>query len=163
MDKEITHVAFADESNWNDGRFRSVAVLSSPIEKVKDVDNEIVTLLDNNKELKWSYIKNERAKETAKKILDIILKYVVRREVVIDVLIWDIQDSRHNVVGRDDIANLQRMYYHILSNVVKKRWSGSCVWKIHPDQHSAMDWITVENSIKNQAKKYQDNVAKTFF
>jgi len=162
-DKEITNVEFADESNWNDGRYRSVAVVSLPIEKVKDIENEIVTLLDNNKELKWSYIKNERAKETAVKILDIILKYVVQRQLVIDVLIWDTQDSRHNVVGRDDIANLQRMYYHILSNVTKKRWGGSGIWQIHPDEHGAMDWRTVENSIKNQAKKYRNNVAKTFF
>lgn len=61
-----------------------------------------------------------------------------------DVLTWDTEDSRHRIKGRDDIANLQRMYYHLFKNALK-RWSGSNTWILYPDQNSALDWETVQD------------------
>jgi len=61
------------------------------------------------------------------------------------VLVWDIQDSRHAIVGRNDIANLQRMYYHLFRNVLRARWPNEAIWRLHPDEHTAIDWETIED------------------
>ena len=48
-------------------------------------------------------------------------------------------DSRHTVQGRDDLANYERMFYHLLNNSMKKR-PKSATWHIRPDQRSGIDW-----------------------
>lgn len=67
----------------------------------------------------------------------------------IDILIWDISDSRHNIKKRDDIENLQRMYYHLFHNVMRKRWPSDAIWRFHPDKHTAIDWMTVKECLNN--------------
>jgi hypothetical protein len=79
----------------------------------------------------------------------------------VDVLIWDIQDSRHNVPGRDDIANLQRMYYHLFRNVLRARWPDDAIWRLHPDEHTVLDWETVKDCL--EAKSTSIEVDCTLF
>jgi hypothetical protein len=56
-----------------------------------------------------------------------------------------IEDSRHKIRDRDDVANLQRMYYHIFKNVLSKRWPDKSSWILYPDQNTAIDWDTIED------------------
>jgi len=63
----------------------------------------------------------------------------------IDVVVWDMQDSRHDVPRVDEIADLQRMYYHLFKNVLRMRWPNGSVWRLCPDEHTAMDWGSVED------------------
>ena len=58
----------------------------------------------------------------------------------IDILIWDTYDSRHKIQGRDDIRNLERMYYHLFKNVFQCRWPLECTWQVFPDENSALNW-----------------------
>jgi hypothetical protein len=58
----------------------------------------------------------------------------------IDVLTWDIEDSRHNVRGRSDIRNLRRMYYFLFGDVLRKRGPDQAVWQVFPDESSAEPW-----------------------
>jgi hypothetical protein len=67
----------------------------------------------------------------------------------VDVVVWDIEDSRHKVRGRDDIENLARMYYHLFQNVMQARWPKSAVWRFHPDEHTAIDWETMGNCLQS--------------
>ncbi len=46
---------------------------------------------------------------------------------------------------RDDIANLQRMYYHLLKNVLQARWPDYSEWNIFPDEHTGLNWNEVED------------------
>ena len=63
----------------------------------------------------------------------------------VDTLIWDTQDSRHQIRGRDDVANLQRMYYHLFKNVLQRRWPTGSTWQLYPDENTALDWTTVQD------------------
>ncbi|MDW8411844.1 MAG: DUF3800 domain-containing protein [Acidobacteriota bacterium] len=63
-------------------------------------------------------------------------------------MIWDIEDSRHKLIGRDNIANLQRMYYHLFRNVLRLRWPDYAVWRLHPDEHTALNWKTVQDYLE---------------
>jgi hypothetical protein len=58
---------------------------------------------------------------------------------------WDTYDSRHNVKGRDDVTNLQRMYYHLFKNVLRNRWPDGSIWELFPDEHTELDWENVQN------------------
>jgi carbonic anhydrase len=51
----------------------------------------------------------------------------------------------HKIRDRDDVANLQRMYYHIFKNVLSKRWPDKSSWILYPDQNTAIDWDTIED------------------
>jgi len=76
------------------------------------------------------------------------IENAIARKLRVDVLIWDIQDSRHKVPGRNDIANLQRMYYHLFRNVLRARWPNDAVWRLYPDEHTALDWETVRECLE---------------
>ena len=66
----------------------------------------------------------------------------------VDVLIWDMEDSRHKEVpDRDDKADFSRMYYHLLHSVLKLRWPDGARWLICPDQHGEMDCMTLEQCL----------------
>ena len=46
--------------------------------------------------------------------MDFVIEQALQGALGEDVLTWDTEDSRHKIKGRDDIANLQRMYYRPL-------------------------------------------------
>ncbi len=149
MSMEVTHIGFSDESNWNKGRFRSLGLVTLENEYLECFTQELRQLLNDSgiKEFKWSNLRGARERFAAIKLCDFAIKYVSRRLLRIDVLVWDIQDSRHNVQGRDDIENLQRMYYHLFRNVLRMRWPDNAVWRLYPDEHTAMDWQSVEDCL----------------
>ena len=147
MSRRITHVGFSDESNWNSGRFRSLSLVTLPIEVLATASEELRNLLNDSgvTEFKWKKLRGARERFAAIKMIDFALKYALAGTLRIDVLIWDINDSRHNIQGRDDIANLQRMYYHLFRNVLQMRWPDNAVWQLFPDEHTALDWQRIED------------------
>lgn len=143
--KEVTHCAFSDESGYNTGRYRSIGMVSLPIEIRHEFERNIRTILEQSEvnEFKWNKLKTAKSRFCAKDIIDIVIQYAIDGKIRIDVLVWDTQDSRHKILGRDDIANLQRMYYHLLKNVLNERWPRKSVWELYPDKQSAIKWDTV--------------------
>jgi len=96
------------------------------------------------KEIKFEKVRGHRPKvEAAICFYNLAIDYSAKRKIRIDVLIWDLQDSRHTVVGRDDIANLHRMYYKVLTNL-SHRWHIN-EWKIIPDENSAINWEEIRD------------------
>lgn len=150
---EVTHVGFGDESNWNKGRFRSIGLVTTTVAALDDLNRQLTQILADSgvSEFKWQKLRQACERSAAKKMCDLAVAAALRQQVRVDVLIWDIQDSRHKVPGRDDIANLQRMYYHLFSNVLRARWPNNAVWRLHPDEHTAMDWQTVQDCLHNVA------------
>lgn len=149
MTYKITHIGFADESNWNIGRFRSLSLVTLPIEYLGGLEDELWALLKDSKvrEFKWKKLRGAKERFAAVKMCGFAVKHASARRLRIDVLVWDIEDKRHSIHGRDDIANLQRMYYHLFRNVLRARWPDDAVWRLHPDENSAMDWKTVEDCL----------------
>lgn len=155
--RQVTHVGFSDESNWNRGRFRSLGLVTVPVGVLDDLNQELWVLLAQSaiREFKWKRLRQTRERLAANKMCDFTIEHALNRSLRVDVLIWDVQDSRHNIPGRDDIANLQRMYYHLFRNVLRLRWPDNAVWRLHPDEHTGMDWNTVQDCLENVADRLE--------
>jgi hypothetical protein len=137
-----TYIAYSDESRYNLGRFRGIGMISLPSEHLAVITEQLKVALEesNVKEFKWSKLRTAKYRFAAQKIIEICLNSALRGILRTDVLIWDIRDSRHDIIGRDDLANLQRMYYHLLKNVLKLRWPSGSSWFLFPDEQSAIKW-----------------------
>jgi hypothetical protein len=123
------------------------------------LENELLRLLEESgvSEFKWNELDGARERFAAIKMCEFAIENALARKLRVDVLIWDIQDSRHNVPGRDDIANLQRMYYHLFRNVLRARWPDDAIWRLHPDEHTALDWETVKDCLEAKSTSIQED------
>lgn len=143
--EKITHIAFSDESYWNQGRFRSVGMVTMKLDALRPIENSLTKLLQDSglSEFKWEKVRSARERLAAEKLYRYAVECAVCCKVRIDVLRWDIEDSRHKIASRDDTANLQRMYYHLFKNVLRKRWPDESIWQLCPDEHTGIDWNDV--------------------
>ncbi len=157
MSSTITHIGFADESYWNTGRFRSLGVVTLSFDSLKTLDGEARCLLDESgvPEFKWKKLDGAKRRFAAEKLCRFAAERAFARQLRVDVLVWDIEDSRHKIARRDDIANLERMYYHLFRNVLRVRWPDNAVWKLHPDEHTALDWETVQDCLANKSSSVE--------
>ena len=151
MSATVTHIGLADESHWNTGRFRSLGLVTTSLNLHATLEDELLRLLEESgvSEFKWKKLDGAREKFAAIKMCEFAIENALARKLRVDVLIWDIEDSRHKVPGRDDIANLERLYYHLFRNVLRARWPDDAVWKLHPDEHTALNWETLQECIEN--------------
>jgi hypothetical protein len=143
--KNFTHICYADESNWNSGQYRSICTISLPLENLEIVKANIgKSLLESNvSEFKWKKLDSAKYRYAAEKIIKFIIEAASKRLLRVDVIIWNTQDSRHTIELRDDEANLGRMYFHLLKNVLNKRWDNKAVWHLCPDEHNQINWDTL--------------------
>lgn len=157
MRDKVTHVGFSDESNWNKGRFRGLGLVTLPLILLSDLEDELRSLLRESRiaEFKWKKLRGAKERFAAKKMFRFAVDYATKGKLRVDVLIWDINDRRHKVVGRDDIANLQRMYYHLFRNVLRARWPDSAVWRLHPDEHTGLDWETIQDYLDAKSTNFE--------
>lgn len=148
-----THVGFSDESHWNVGRFRSLGLVTASVGCVDSFEGELRRLLSesNVQEFSWQALDSARERFAAEKMCKFAVDRACRGQLRVDVLVWDIEDSRHKIPDRDDVANLGRMYYHLFRNVLRARWPDDAVWRLHPDEHTAMDWNTVQDCLEYAA------------
>jgi Protein of unknown function (DUF3800) len=140
-------LAYADETHYNEGRYRGIGVITLRDHDAGSLKNEISQILTTSgvEELKWQKLKSARMRFAAQKVLGVVLETACRSVLRADILLWDTFDRRHVVQGRDDIANLQRMYYHLLKNVLRNRWPDNSDWRIFPDEHTGLNWNDVED------------------
>ena len=152
---EFSHLAFSDDSGHEDGRYNSLGLITLPFIRHKELRTEFGSLLFDSgikNEFKWQNVYSARYKFAVENLYEFIFSYL--DELRIDVLIWDMEDSRHKgIIGRDDNANLCKMYYHLLANVLRTRWSVDSSWLWKPDKQSSINWRTLGNCLVN--KKYR--------
>jgi len=149
MSSTITHIGFADESHWNTGRFRSIGMVTLALNCLEVMERDVRRLLKESQvgEFKWKNLDGAKERFAAEKLCQFAIEKACAGQLRADVLVWDIEDSRHKIQRRDDIANLQRMYYHVFRKVLRTRWPHDSIWRLHPDEHTAMDWNTVEDCL----------------
>lgn len=147
MTTSPTHIAYADESYYTQFRYRSIAVVTLEANHNEAITQLFKELVQQSglKEFKWEKLRQARERFAALKMLDKTIELSVEGKLRVDVLIWDTRDSRHKIPWRDDIANLQRMYYHLFKNVLQRRWLTGSTWQLCPDENSALDWMTVQD------------------
>ena len=150
MSSTVTHVGFADESHWNTGRFRSLGMVTLHLDHLQSIEGEVRRLLNESgvQEFKWRNLRGARERFAAEKLCKFAVDEASAGQLRVDVLVWDIEDSRHKITRRDDIANLTRMYYHLFRNVLRKRWPYTAAWRLYPDEHTAIDWRTLQDFLR---------------
>jgi len=147
----VSHVGFSDESHWNTGRFRSLGLVTCTVDSLNELGAELSRLLKESgiSEFSWKHLDGAKERFAAQKMCKFAVYRACANQLRADVLIWDIEDSRHKVTKRDDIANLERMYYHLFKNVLRARWPNDAIWRLHPDENTSMNWETVQDCLVN--------------
>lgn len=146
----FSHVAYSDESRFNVGQYRSVAVLTCPRESIEPLNATINQILAEGqvKEFKWYKLHQARERFVAIRLIDLAIQAAKEGLIRLDVLVWDTHDSRHLLRNRDDLENLHRMYYHLLRNVLRLRWPNTSIWKLLPDEHTSMNWVELAEILR---------------
>lgn len=142
----MTFAVYSDESGTFDHRYQSIALLSGLESELKELHNVLQEIIQrkNIKELKFSEItgySSPRAGAAQLFIKSAVKDFASCRRIRVDILTWDTQDSRHNVPNRDDVLNLEEMYYKALKNVAV-RWNQN-QWHFYPDSNSQVDWNAI--------------------
>jgi len=149
------HCAFSDDSGHEDGRYNSLGVVTLELAKYDNLISELNKLLSESgfkHEFKWTKVRNAKGKFAAEKINMFIFNHL--KDLRIDILVWDMKDSRHkNILKIDDNENLARMYYHLISNVFGKRWEAGCSWCWQPDRQSSMNWKNLAKCLATKRYK----------
>lgn len=148
---KTTHLAYSDESHHNSGRYRAIGMISMRAELAGEINGKIQALNQESdvKECKWYKLDSAKYRFAIQKIINLCLEYADINRLRIDVLVWDSEDSRHKVIGRDENKNLMNMYIQLLKNVIVKRWKGHGVWQLFPDNNRIIDWHHAHNILKN--------------
>lgn len=143
MSDNYTHVAFADESHYNLGRFRALGVVTLERKLEHKITEGVRAILHRygKRELKWSRLSGDsRTLGAAEEVCELVVEDAASKQLRVDILIWDVQDSRHNIQGRDDIGNLHRMYHHLFKNVLVNRWPDEALWRLRLDESTVLDF-----------------------
>ena len=152
----FTHAAASDDSKHQDGRYNSLALVTCEYQHVGELQDSISKILRESgikSEFKWNNLYSARERFAAMEMVDFVFKN--RDRLRVDILIWDLEDKRHkDVIKRDDNENLVRMYYHLVSTTLSKRWPiGGSRWRWRPDVQFAVDWDTLHDCIRNKKHK----------
>ena len=155
MQYRSTHCGFGDESHWQKGRYRTVGLVTLPATQVADVTSGVLTIAERHsiREFKWHKVSSAKHRFAMNEICTLVANREWRGKLRIDILIWDVQDTRHRVPHRDDTANLARMYYHLMRNVVERRWPDATGWLMSLDERTDMDWGTLEDCLRGRSRK----------
>lgn len=166
MTQENDYLAYSDESNHNDGRYRAISVITLNKKDYLFFNNAVSNILQdsNVNEFKWNKIKTYNQKNVALKFIDLAIKNILSKKIRIDTLIWDIEDSRHkDVINRDDRANFARLYFHLLKNLINNRWEKQGRWFLYPDQQS-INWDELKSILEcSISYKKVDNITSSYF
>ena len=158
--QNATHIGFGDESSWNQNRYRSIGLLTATSAAVREANERLTKLTSDSKvrELAWNKIRTAKSKMAGQKVIDYVVELAVAhpQRARVDVLIWDTHDSRHHVPGRDDTANLARMYYHLMSRVMNDRWPAHAIWVQFVDERTDTDWAELERCLAGMTRKERE-------
>ena len=105
------YFAFTDESNHSDGDYRSIALFEVHEDLIWEVQSKLISILNKyniNKitSFKWKKIQNENKSNALKELLKYLFPLLEEELIKIEIIIWNIHDSRHEIAGRDDSKNL---------------------------------------------------------
>lgn len=146
----MDYAVFSDESRHTEGRYRSLAAVSLPAGEVVALTELLRSALqlDRYGELKWKNVRRAWSRDQAIAAVDMLLAHVASG-IRADVVTWDTQDSRHAVPNRDDVANYERMFFH-LHRVLMERRGAQSRWHIRPDEQVAIDWNTIAQCLSSR-------------
>ncbi len=139
---EHNHLAFSDDSKHENGRFHSLCLVTFKKDFEVLLRGELSKIFKSSgisDELKWNKVTDAKYRFAAEKIFSYIFQNLDK--IRLDILIWDMQDSRHVIDRRHDNKNLVRMYYHLVQTTLSKRWGEDTTWLWLPDHQSEVNWL----------------------
>ena len=144
------YTAYCDESSPTVGQFRSICAFSAPAAVVPDVRSSLNKLLSESgiREFKWNKLKDAKYRFGAEKIINYLLSTIGPLNLRLDTLVWDTHDERHDVPGRCDRKNFERMFFHLLRNSMTRR-ERQADWSIFPDERLEIDWNTIRDCLSH--------------
>lgn len=162
----MDYVAFSDESGIGE-RFTSIASFSFRYDALQTVNSTLARLLQESSvsEFKWQKLKGAKYRFCALKFLDVVWDLISSADARVDVLVWDNQDTRHAVPGRDDSANFGRMFFHLHSHILRMR-PRKVVWRLFPDEKVEIDWHTINQCLSAIGRRQHEDTliaADAFF
>jgi hypothetical protein len=152
----MNFIAYSDESYTTAERYRSIATFSFALRSHQQIRTELLNILKDSEvsEFKWHKLKDARYRFCAIKFIEAVIGFLEKHDARIDVLIWDTHDSRHRIRGRDDTANFERMFFHLQSQVLKRR-PRNAKWKIYPDRQLEINWDNVAGCLEAVGKRIE--------
>lgn len=142
MDLEASHVAYSDESNYNSGPFRGVAMLSIPDKDRAQVEQTIKEIVhaSNVKELKWKGLRSARDRHAALRVARFVLALARDGVLRVDAMSWAGAVPSDLKTQRPAVESLEVMYYHLFRTVMGRRWSPDARWSVIADEHTGINW-----------------------
>jgi hypothetical protein len=165
MDKIF--VVYSDESGIFNCRYQTIALVSGQEIILSQLRGNLKDILDKHKidEVKFTEIGNYSPKvEAPREFIQCVVKGFASQaqaKVRIDVLTWDTQDSRHAIQGRNDIANLERMYYKVLIYAARQ-WNQTD-WNFYPDENSQVHWNEIAEFLNSTRLSHSKPSLLTLF
>jgi hypothetical protein len=109
MDNSNTFSIYSDETGLFDKRFQAIGLVSGPTVHLLELRDKLRLILNENciTEIKFVEVRTHHPKLLAAQgfIERSVTEYANRQKCRIDVLVWDTQDLRRAIRGRDDVAN----------------------------------------------------------
>jgi hypothetical protein len=148
LNAPATHIAYADEAQYNYGRIRGVGMMSAQAGVAQALAGEVRELLDGSgvRECKWEKIRSARGRFAAQKLLDWAIAAVVAGRLRVDVLTWDVDLS--GAEGMPALARLHVMYRRLLEEILPQRWPIGSTFAVFPDEQSAMRWSRLVEGVE---------------
>lgn len=107
-----------------------------------EINNILVEILTkyniSTKKFKWNKFNSMDKVNALEEFLEYLFRLLADNLVFIHIIIWDIQDSRHEIVGRDDNKNLSMMYYMLIKNFAKDKLKNGDYITILPDRNNSL-------------------------
>lgn len=152
MLKMVKFYAFSDESNYNKGEHRSLAMIMFNESIINSFEKEFKKILNdynqtNIKSFKWTEMKTSHKITALKEILEILFEYMENDLVYVETIKWSTLDERHNIPRRDDKLNLSIMYYRLISDLVSKKTTTGDEVTLYSDHNNIMAWEELEKYI----------------
>lgn len=148
------YFAFSDESNYTDGQYRSIALFAINEDNFQEFQSNVNIILDEYniriKSFKWKEIKNNNKTNALVDILKKLFNLMENNKARIEIMTWNIKDSRHDIPGRVDTLNLSYMYDKLIKDFANRYLNDDDCLYLFPDQNSAINWKELEEILFNQ-------------
>ncbi len=164
MKSEVFSV-YSDESGTFHCRYQTIALVSGQEAMLSQLRKLLKSALNRYgvDEVKFNEIGSHSPKvKAAREFLHhAVRKFARQVKMRIDVLVWDTQDSRHAIQGRNDLANLEHMYYKVLTYTAR-RWNQT-EWNFYPDKNSQIHWGEIANFLNRTRLEHPKSNLLTLF
>ena len=164
--RENNYLIFSDESGTvGNERYHAIGTVSGSLQDMRTLHKQIGDTLGKYKksDVKFKKVNGDSTyTKISKEFISLGLKKCHEGIIRINVMVWDTQDSRHSIQGRDDVENFKRMYYHALK-VTMKQWNNQLKWEFYPDEQTAINWQEIADYLSRTNLSRDNKVEQTLF